>query len=170
MNLSVLRNYAVLPLNMAGSIIGNCAMTIFHLIAPRKFFQMFLKDTGLQQDNKYLDCVQNSVGDIAFLWQRLKAMWFGWVFGNWTRDSVTYASIRLLGRWRIPEKSGRLSHSLSVSRLETIWIQFYSSNWQSWKCQTVLSYWTFWKSHVFDKISYRKKISYIKNKCSLPKK
>ncbi|XP_047474175.1 thyroxine 5-deiodinase-like [Penaeus chinensis] len=60
-----------------GSIFGNCAMTIFHLIAPGKFFQMFLKDTGLQQDKKYLDCVQNSVGDITFFWQRLKAMWFG---------------------------------------------------------------------------------------------
>ncbi|XP_063586619.1 thyroxine 5-deiodinase-like isoform X1 [Penaeus indicus] len=76
MSLSVLRNYALLPLRMAGSIFGNCAMTIFHLIAPGKFFQAFLEDTGLQQDKKYLDCVQNSVGDIAFFWQRLKAMWF----------------------------------------------------------------------------------------------
>ncbi|XP_042881238.1 thyroxine 5-deiodinase-like isoform X1 [Penaeus japonicus] len=76
MSLSVLRNYAVLPLRMAGSLFGNCAMTILHLLTPGKMFHNFLKETGLQEDKKYLDCVQNSVGDIAFFWPRLKAMWF----------------------------------------------------------------------------------------------
>ncbi|ROT82963.1 iodothyronine deiodinase type 3 [Penaeus vannamei] len=39
-------------------------------------FQSFLKETGLEQDQKYLDSVQNSAWDVAFFWPRLKAFWF----------------------------------------------------------------------------------------------
>lgn len=143
MSLSVLRNYAVLPLQMAGSIFLNCAMTIFNKIAPEKMFQSFLKETGLEQDQKYLDSVQNSAWDVAFFWPRLKAFWFRWVFGNWIKDGVTLVGI--CGLWVCGRKVANSRENWSivinyVSFLETIWILLYISNICYWNLHTMLSY------------------------------
>ncbi|XP_042881222.1 type I iodothyronine deiodinase-like [Penaeus japonicus] len=71
----VVARYIFLPFKLVRAVLFNISLTIAVNLFPETFFKFFFKEQDKNDLNKYMAPVARNVGNLSYIWQRMKMHW-----------------------------------------------------------------------------------------------
>lgn len=75
----VVARYIFLPFKLVRAVLFNISLTVAVNLFPETFFKFFFKEQDKNDLNKYMAPVARNVGNLSYIWQRMKMHWLWWV-------------------------------------------------------------------------------------------